>query len=112
MDNKERIGIEDFEKLDIRIGEIKNAVRIEGSKKLIKLDVDIGRGENIPLVAGIASEYKPEQLIGKLIPVLVNVEPVRLMGVESQGMLLAAVVDGKPVLLHPDREVPPGSEVC
>ncbi len=109
---KETIGIEVFEKLDIRIGEIKNAVRIKGSKKLIKLDVDIGESQTIQLVAGIAGEYNPEQLTGKLVPVLVNLKPVRLMGEESQGMLLAVVVDGKPVLLHPDREVPPGSQVC
>ena len=106
--------IEEFERLDLRIGRIKDAARIEGSKKLIKLEVDIGdeHGHNRQLVAGIADEYKPEELIGKLVPVLVNLEPKKLMGVESQGMLLAVSVDGKPVLLHPDKDVPPGSKVC
>ena len=108
--------IEEFERLDLRIGRIKDAARIEGSKKLIKLEVDIGSGHeherNRQLVAGIADEYKPEELIGKLVPVLVNLEPKKLMGVESQGMLLAVSVDGKPVLLHPDKDVPPGSKVC
>ncbi|MCW3138214.1 MAG: methionine--tRNA ligase subunit beta [Methanophagales archaeon] len=108
--------IEEFERLDLRIGRIKDAARIEGSKKLIKLEVDIGSGDeherNRQLVAGIADEYKPEELIGKLVPVLVNLEPKKLMGVESQGMLLAVSVDGKPVLLHPDKDVPPGSKVC
>ncbi len=108
--------IEEFERLDLRIGRIKDAARIEGSKKLIKLEVDIGdeheHGRNRQLVAGIADEYKPEELIGKLVPVLVNLEPKKLMGVESQGMLLAVSVDGKPVLLHPDKDVPPGSRVC
>jgi len=110
----EQIKIEEFERLDLRIGRIKDAARIEGSKKLIKLEVDIGDeyGRNRQLVAGIADEYKPEELIGKLVPVLVNLEPKKLMGVESQGMLLAVSVDGKPVLLHPDKDVPPGSRVC
>jgi len=110
----EQIRIEEFERLDLRIGRIKDAARIEGSKKLIKLEVDIGdeHGRNRQLVAGIADEYKPEELIGKLVPVLVNLEPKKLMGVESQGMLLAVSVDGKPVLLHPDKDVPPGSRVC
>jgi len=110
----EQIKIEEFERLDLRIGRIKDAARIEGSKKLIKLKVDIGdeHGRNRQLVAGIADEYKPEDLIGKLVPVLVNLEPKKFMGVESQGMLLAVSVDGKPVLLHPDKDVPPGSRVC
>ena len=112
----EQMKIEEFERLDLRIGRIKDAARIEGSKKLIKLEVDIGSGDeherNRQLVAGIADEYKPEELIGKLVPVLVNLEPKKLMGVESQGMLLAVSVDGKPVLLHPDKDVPPGSKVC
>jgi len=110
----EQIRIEEFERLDLRIGRIKDAARIEGSKKLIKLEVDIGdeHGRNRQLVAGIADEYKPKELIGKLVPVLVNLEPKKLMGVESQGMLLAVSVDGKPVLLHPDKDVPPGSRVC
>jgi len=108
------IKIEEFERLDLRIGRIKDAARIEGSRKLIKLEVDIGdeSGRNRQLVAGIADEYKPKELIGKLVPVLVNLEPKKLMGVESQGMLLAVSVDGKPVLLHPDKDVPPGSRVC
>ena len=108
------IKIEEFERLDLRIGRIKDAARIEGSRKLIKLEVDIGdeSGRNRQLVAGIADEYKPEELIGKLVPVLVNLEPKKLMGIESQGMLLAVSVDGKPVLLHPDKDVPPGSRVC
>ena len=110
----EQIKIEEFERLDLRIGRIKDAARIEGSKKLIKLKVDIGDeyGRSRQLVAGIADEYKPEDLIGKLVPVLVNLEPKKFMGVESQGMLLAVSVDGKPVLLHPDKNVPPGSRVC
>ena len=110
MGNKEIIDITEFARLDIRIGKIANAERIEGSKKLIRLKVDIGN-EQRQVVAGIAEEYRPENLIGKLIPVLVNLKPVKLMGVKSQGMILAVDVNGKPVLLHPDTEVPAGSKV-
>jgi len=107
---EEIIDINEFAKLDLRIGKIENAERVEGSKKLIKLEVDVG-DETRQLVAGIAEEYNPENLIGKLVPVLANLKPVKLMGVESQGMILAVDVNGKPILLHPDVEVPAGSRV-
>jgi len=107
---EEHIGIKEFAKLDIRIGRIVKAEKIKGSKKLMKLEVDIG-DEVRQIVAGVAEVYKPEELVGKLVPVLVNIKPAKLMGVESRGMVLAADVNGKPVLLHPDREVPPGSKI-
>ena len=107
---EEIIDINEFAKLDLRIGKIENAERVEGSKKLIKLEVDVG-DETRQLVAGIAEEYNPESLIGKLVPILANLKPVKLMGVESQGMILAVDVNGKPILLHPDREVPAGSRI-
>lgn len=110
MESKGVIEISEFAKLDLRIGKIVNTERIEGSKKLIKLNVDVGN-EMRQLVAGIAEEYTPEKLIGKLVPVLVNLKPAKLMGVESQGMILAVEVNGKPILLHPDKEVPAGSRV-
>jgi methionyl-tRNA synthetase len=107
---EEIIDINEFAKLDLRIGKIENAERVKGSKKLIMLEVDLG-DETRQLVAGIAEEYTPESLIGKLVPILANLKPVKLMGVESQGMILAVDVNGKPILLHPDREVPAGSRV-
>ncbi|MCD6455722.1 MAG: methionine--tRNA ligase subunit beta [Methanophagales archaeon] len=110
MGNKEIIDITEFARLDLRMGKIANAERIEGSKKLIRLEVDIG-DEQRQVVAGIAEEYRPENLIGELIPVLVNLKPAKLMGVESQGMILAVDANGKPVLLHPDMEVPAGSRI-
>jgi len=110
MESKETIEMSEFAKLDLRIGKIVNAERIEGSKRLIKLDVNVGN-EIRQFVAGIAEEYTPESLIGKLVPVLVNLKPAKLMGVESQGMILAVEVNGKPILLHPDKEVPTGSRV-
>ncbi|NQE45171.1 Methionine--tRNA ligase [ANME-1 cluster archaeon GoMg2] len=105
------VNINEFAKLDLRIGKIETAERIEGSKKLIKLDVDVGT-EKRQMVAGIAEDYDPESLIGALVPVLVNMKPAKLMGVESRGMILAVEVNGKPILLHPDKEVPAGSRIC
>ena len=105
------IKFEDFQKLDLRVGKIVEAEKVEGSEKLIKLKVDIG-GEERQLVAGIGKVYSPEDLIEKEIIVVANLEPKVLFGIESQGMLLAAE-DGDTVsLLMPDKEVKPGSRVC
>lgn len=102
----------DFMKLDIRIGTIKSAERVEGADKLMKLVMDMGPGdENRQLVAGIAEWYSPENLKGKQIPVLVNLEPKEFRGIQSQGMILAADEDGTAVLMHPGREVKNGSRV-
>lgn len=100
----------DFQKLEIRIGKVLSAEKVEGTDKLIKLEVDFGT-EKRQLVAGVAESYKPEQLVGKELPVVMNLEPRKIRGIESRGMILAADADGKPILLHPDREVPPGSAV-
>lgn len=102
------ITFDDFKKMDIRVGKIVAAEKVMGTDKLLKLEIDLGV-EKRQLVAGIAESYLPEQLIGRDVPVLVNLEPRSIRGIESQGMVLAASVDGKPVLLHPDSEVPPGS---
>ncbi|HIP25865.1 MAG TPA: methionine--tRNA ligase [Archaeoglobus profundus] len=109
-ETSEEISIDYFAKLDIRIGKIVKAEKIKGSKKLIKLEIDIG-GEVRQVVAGVGEVYKPEELVGMLVPVLVNIKPAKFMGVESKGMMLAVDVNGKPVLLHPDRDVPLGSKV-
>jgi len=106
----ENINFEEFQKIDLRIGKIIEAEKIEGTDKLLKLKVDLGEEER-QLVAGIAKFYQPEDLIGKEIVVVANLEPKILRGVESQGMLLAADVEGKPVLLKPDQEVPPGTKI-
>ena len=110
MEDKVVIDMSEFAKLDLRMGKILNAERLPGSRKLIKLSVDVG-DEVRQLVAGIAEEYTPESLIGKLVPVLVNLKPAKLMGVESRGMILAVEVNRRPILLHPDKEVPAGSRV-
>ena len=104
------ITYEDFQKLDLKIATIKSAEPIEGSEKLLKLRVEIGDEER-QLVAEIATQYQPQKLERRQIVVLVNLEPKTLMGVESQGMLLAADSSGLPVLLTPERKVPSGVEI-
>ncbi len=106
----EEIDIEYFRRIDIRIGRILDAEKIEKSKKLIKLKVDLG-DEVRQVVAGIAETYKPEELKGRLVVVLTNLKPAKFMGVESRGMILAADVDGKAILIQPEREVKPGTRV-
>lgn len=108
--DKGTIKYEDFSKLDIRIGKVISAEKVEGTDKLIKIEVDIG--EKRILVAGIADSYSPEDIVGKQIPILANLEPRKLRGIESQGMILAADLKGKAVLLHPDKKLPEGSKVC
>jgi methionine--tRNA ligase beta chain len=104
------INFDDFKKLDIRIGKIISAEIVEGTEKLLRLEIDLGT-EQRQIVAGIAESYLPDQIIGKEIPLLVNLEPRKIRSIESQGMILAVDVEGKPVLLQPEREVPPGSLV-
>lgn len=86
---KPQISIEDFARLDLRVGKVLSAERVPGSEKLLKLIVDIG-GEQRQIVAGMAKRYSPEDLIHKKVIFVANLKPVRLMGVESQGMILAA----------------------
>jgi methionine--tRNA ligase beta chain len=104
------INFEDFQKLDLRVGKILESEKIEGSEKLLKLQVDIGESK-IQLVAGIAKFYKTHELINKEIIVLKNLKPRKILGVESQGMLLAADDKGTPVILTPDKEAKPGSKI-
>lgn len=99
---------DDFKKLDLRIGKVLSAERIQGTDKLIKMEIDLGT-EKRQLVAGMAEFLEPNHLVGKELPVVVNLEPKKFRGIESQGMVLAVDVDGEPVLLHPEKEVPPGS---
>ncbi len=104
------ITFNDFKKLELRVGEITAAERVPETDKLLKLTIDVGT-ETRQIVAGMADTYEPDALVGKQVPVLMNLEPKTFRGVESHGMILAVDVEGKPVLLHPDRKVPPGSVV-
>lgn len=106
---KELVDIEAVKKLDLRVGIILKAEPVPKSKKLLKLEVDLGF-EKRTIVAGIALSYKPEQLIGKKVVVVANLKPATLMGVESQGMLLAGNLNHQTELAH-IQELPPGSVV-
>ena len=104
------ITIDDFNKIDLRVAEVLEAKRVAGADKLLELRIKIG-DETRTLVAGIAPEYPPESLIGRKIVVVANLQPRRLRGVESQGMLLAANDGARAVLLTPDTDVPSGVRV-
>jgi methionyl-tRNA synthetase len=102
-----------FAKLELRVATIRTAERVPESDKLIRLEVDLGSelGER-QIIAGVGTAYEPEQLIDTQIIVIVNLKPRKLMGLESQGMLLAAHDDvGRPVLLRPDGNTSSGSSV-
>ncbi len=105
------VSLSDFEKLDIRVGRVLNAERIPGSKKLFRVEVDLGEPKPRTLVAALAGFYELGELQGMNIVVLANLKPKRFMGVKSRAMLLAADVDGRPVLLTTAGDVPPGTRV-
>jgi len=103
------VSLEDFQKLDMQVGTIKKAETIPGSKKLLKLLVDIG--EERTIVAGMAAHYQTNELINKQVIVIANLMPATLMGVESRGMILAAEDEKGVYLLIPDKETKPGSPI-
>ncbi|MEN3008286.1 methionine--tRNA ligase [Pseudothermotoga sp.] len=105
------LDINDFKKVDLRVAKILSAERIKGSEKLLKLLVDLGELGVRQIVAGIAKYYEPDQLIGKSIVVVANLKPAKLMGVESQGMLLAAHDKDQVRLITIDGGAAPGSKV-
>lgn len=107
-----KIAIEDFAKVEMRVGVVKSAERVAGADKLLKLLVDIGE-EVRQVVAGIAVAYAPENLIGKKVVVVANLAPRKLRGVESNGMIVAASVgpEGKPVLCTFTEDVPAGARL-
>jgi methionyl-tRNA synthetase len=106
-----RISIEDFMKVELRVAKVLGAEAVPKSKKLLKLTVDAG-GEPRTIVAGLAEAYQPEQMIGRTVVIAANLKPAKLMGIESNGMVLAASPDGgTPTLLGFERDVPPGARV-
>ena len=107
-----KISIEDFAKIELRVGVVKSAERIQGADKLLKLLVDIG-DEVRQVLAGIAVSYAPEDLVGRKVVIVANLAPRKMRGLESNGMLLAASAgpDGKPVLCTFAEEIPPGAKV-
>ena len=107
----DRISIEDFMKVELRTAKVLTAERVEKSKKLLKLSVDVGT-EVRTLVAGIAEAYEPDALVGKTVVIVFNLKPAKLMGIESNGMVLAASPDGgAPTVVSFDVPPPPGTRV-
>jgi len=107
-----KITIEDFAKVELRVGVVKSAERIQGADRLLKVMVDIG-DEVRQVLAGIALAYAPEDLVGRKVVVVTNLAPRKMRGLESNGMLLAASAgaDGKPVLCTFAEDIPPGAKV-
>ena len=108
----EQITIDDFSKIDLRVGEVKSAEPVKGADKLLHLKIDIGEPEPRTIVAGIALAYKPEQLIGRKVVIVANLAPRKLRGLTSQGMIVAASLEGGlPVLAGFHEDVPVGARL-
>jgi methionyl-tRNA synthetase len=105
-----KIPIADFQKVELRVAEVLAAERVPKSKKLLKLSIRVGE-ETRTLVAGVAESYEPAVLVGRKVVIVANLEPATLMGVESNGMVLAASHEGTVSLLTLDKDVPSGSKV-
>lgn len=104
------INFDDFMKVELRVGTVLEAEEIPGSEKLLKLSVDLGEENPRQILSGIKVWYKPSQLVGKQFVFVANLEPRKMMGLESQGMIMA-VGEDKPILLKPSKKVEPGSRV-
>ena len=111
-DNSSHISIDDFIKIDLRVGEVKSASAVKGADKLLHLQVDIGEPQPRSIVAGIALAYKPEALVGRKVVIVANLAPRKLRGLESQGMIVAASLEGgNPVLASFLEDVPIGARL-
>lgn len=110
MEMKETVKFEEFERMDLRAGKIVSAERIEGSDKLLKLQIDFGE-EKRQILAGIGKAYAPEQLINKSIVVIINLEPREMMGLKSEGMVLAVKDENNLSVLVPEKEIVSGSRI-
>jgi methionyl-tRNA synthetase len=106
-DIKPEISIEDFSRVDLRVATVLKAEKIPRAKKLLRLELDVGQKRTV--VAGIAEHYPPEELVGKQVIIVANLKPAKLMGVVSNGMVLAAVASKRVVLAALDKPVEPGT---
>jgi methionyl-tRNA synthetase len=106
----EKITIDQFMAVDLRVAEVRAAERVPKSKKLIRMSIFTGDEERT-IVAGIGTKYSPEELVGRKVVIVANLQPAKLMGIESNGMVLAASIDGEPSLLSVDAAVPAGTKV-
>ena len=105
------INIDDFLKVEIRVGTVLEAQEVEGSEKLIKLSVDFGEDDPRTVLTGMKAWHGPEHFKGKQLVFVVNLEPRSMMGIESQGMVMAADPEEGPVLLIPEKQVPAGTKI-
>ena len=105
------IPFKEFQELDLRVGKILKSELVEGSKNLIRLEVDLGEEKPRQILAGMAQYYKPEELEGELVAVIANLAPSKFFGLESRGMVLAAESGKKLAILKPDKKMPPGSKI-
>jgi methionyl-tRNA synthetase len=105
------VTIDEFGRLDLKLGKVLEAENIKGADRILKLKIDLGEEKPRQVVAGIALHYKPEDLVGKQVVVVANLKPVTLKGVESRGMVLTAVGDDTVRVVAPDIEFSPGSTV-
>lgn len=106
-----KLSFDKFLQTELRVARIVAAERVEGTDKLLRLQLDVGEFGPRQIVAGIAAAYETDPLIGKRIVIVANLKPARIRGVESEGMLLAADLDGRPILATFDEDVPPGTRV-
>ncbi|MEK7136443.1 MAG: methionine--tRNA ligase subunit beta [Patescibacteria group bacterium] len=111
MDTKPIIAYDDFAKLDLRVGTIEGVARVEGSEKLLKLEVVFGDDHRRQIIAGIGTVYGPDDLVGRQIVTIVNLEPKKLMGLVSEGMVLAADSEKGPIVLSPIEAVSAGATI-
>jgi methionine--tRNA ligase beta chain len=105
-----KISIDDFRKIELKVATIKSAEAHPNADKLLVLQIDLG-GEQRQICAGIRNSYTPEELVGKQIVVVANLETAKLRGLESQGMLLAASDEGRVIIMTPEKSVQAGAQV-
>ncbi len=105
------LSFDDFSKIDLRVGRVIKAEKVAGSDKLLRIQLDLG-AETKEIVSGIARSYTPEDLIGRELVFVANLESKTIMGIESQGMILAARLEnGAPAIIIPEKETLPGSKI-
>ncbi|MDH7476394.1 MAG: methionine--tRNA ligase [Microgenomates group bacterium] len=106
------VSFADFQKLDLRVGEVKEALRVKESQHLISMTVDLGDDYGtVEILAGLADFFKPEDLIGKKFVFVANLEPKKMLNRQSNGMILVAEFDGQPMLIQVHKKIPKGSIV-
>jgi methionyl-tRNA synthetase len=110
---KDVVSFGDFQKMDLRVGEVKSAEAVEGSRNLITMQVDLGKDYGVvEIMAGIGGFYEPKELIGKKFAFVANLEPKKMLGRQSNGMTLMADLEGKPVIIPLPQDLPNGAIIC